>query len=59
MNQQLSESAYDQSSGHRTEEPQREVDSAATGPKDTVTGAIQETPAEPSDRSGTEDGEGR
>ena len=59
MNQQLSESAYDQSSGHRPEPPQREADSAATGPKDTVTGAIQETPEEPGDRSATEDGEDR
>ena len=48
----LTESTSDRSRGGSSGKP--EQNSAATGPKDTVSGIVQETPDDPSDRPGTE-----
>ncbi|MBO1019117.1 hypothetical protein IPV08_03935 [Methylobacterium sp. SD274] len=48
----LTESTSDRSRGGGSGKP--EQNSAATGPKDTVSGIVQETPDDPSDRPGTE-----
>ncbi|MCJ2128049.1 hypothetical protein [Methylobacterium sp. E-045] len=52
VNEDLAASTYDRSRGGGSTKP--EENGAATGPKDTVTGTVQETPDEPSDRPGTE-----
>lgn len=57
VNENLASSSYDQQRGQAS--AKNEKTSAATGPKDTVTGKVQETPEEPSDRPGTEAGEAR
>lgn len=49
VNEDLASSTYD-----RSRDGTPEQTGAATGPKDTVTGTVQETPDEPSDRPGTE-----
>lgn len=51
-NETLAESTYDRSRGGGSGTPER--NSAATGPKDTVSGTVRETPDDPSDRPGTE-----
>jgi hypothetical protein len=52
VNEDLTSSTYDQSRDDGSGRP--EENGAATSPKDTVSGTVQETPDEPSDRPGTE-----
>ena len=52
VNEDLAASSYDRSRGGGSGEP--EQNGAATGPKDTVSGTVRETPDDPSDRPGTE-----